>query len=271
MLKICPKCDEKKEVGKFYKDSSKKDGLSSWCRECVKAKSRASYAVDKDRAKAKMRAYRETHQEQISQQKRRWRETNLDHARAKSREWSEKNKNRAKENHRRWRGENKERLRQAHQSWVEENIERHQANQKRWRINNPHAVINYNTRRRAAIGNSIITCEQWRSLMMEYGFKCFYCSETLIAANRSLDHIIPLSRGGRHHVDNLIPCCRSCNSSKKDRIYPVWRGICQLSDVKSRHLLDRMKKAAKHFSLDVEQYTCLNRICQHINDKFVAR
>lgn len=46
---------------------------------------------------------------------------------------------------------------------------------------------------------------------------CVYCLETLTDANRSLEHIRPLSRGGKHTAKNVTFCCRSCNSSKRDR------------------------------------------------------
>ncbi|MBI2407503.1 MAG: HNH endonuclease [Gemmatimonadetes bacterium] len=47
---------------------------------------------------------------------------------------------------------------------------------------------------------------------------CRYCGEPLTAANRTLDHIIPLSRGGKHIRRNVVPCCRRCNSRKGQRL-----------------------------------------------------
>jgi len=45
---------------------------------------------------------------------------------------------------------------------------------------------------------------------------CYLCGVELTPANRSIDHIIPISRGGKHIAKNLAPCCRPCNR-KKDR------------------------------------------------------
>jgi hypothetical protein len=53
------------------------------------------------------------------------------------------------------------------------------------------------------------------------GFKCVYCGSE---KNLSLDHVIPQSRGGPHTVENLATCCKSCNSSKRDRTPQEWLG-----------------------------------------------
>jgi 5-methylcytosine-specific restriction endonuclease McrA len=48
---------------------------------------------------------------------------------------------------------------------------------------------------------------------------CVYCGA--IAA--TVDHILPLSRGGHEILENLAPACQSCNSSKNDRLLTEWR------------------------------------------------
>lgn len=48
---------------------------------------------------------------------------------------------------------------------------------------------------------------------------CVYCG----ALAATVDHIRPLSRGGYEIAENLVPACRSCNSSKSDRLLIEWR------------------------------------------------
>ena len=55
---------------------------------------------------------------------------------------------------------------------------------------------------------------------------CYLCGVELTPANRSIDHIIPISRGGKHLAKNLAPCCQSCNR-KKDRKLAVPLGPLQ--------------------------------------------
>lgn len=47
---------------------------------------------------------------------------------------------------------------------------------------------------------------------------CVYCNKHLINSDATIDHIVPLSKGGsKHDPSNLVAACRSCNSSKKDK------------------------------------------------------
>jgi 5-methylcytosine-specific restriction endonuclease McrA len=47
---------------------------------------------------------------------------------------------------------------------------------------------------------------------------CFYCGQTAEHA----DHFVPLARGGKHCVDNLVPACAPCNLSKNDADPWLW-------------------------------------------------
>lgn len=44
---------------------------------------------------------------------------------------------------------------------------------------------------------------------------CHYCGRRRPPAELTMDHIVPLSRGGRSIKGNVVPCCRECNSRKK--------------------------------------------------------
>jgi 5-methylcytosine-specific restriction endonuclease McrA len=45
-----------------------------------------------------------------------------------------------------------------------------------------------------------------------------------------MDHIIPLSRGGRSTKDNLVPCCKDCNNRKKGSLPVEWEEYLQTLD-----------------------------------------
>lgn len=47
---------------------------------------------------------------------------------------------------------------------------------------------------------------------------CWYCKTKLHPFRTfTIDHVHPVSRGGADTIENLVPCCKSCNSRKGDR------------------------------------------------------
>lgn len=49
---------------------------------------------------------------------------------------------------------------------------------------------------------------------------CHYCGRQVGIKKLTMDHVIPLSRGGRSTKGNLVPCCKSCNTAKKTDFPP---------------------------------------------------
>jgi len=44
---------------------------------------------------------------------------------------------------------------------------------------------------------------------------CHYCHEKFNADEITMDHVLPISRGGKSTKGNIVPCCKECNSEKK--------------------------------------------------------
>ena len=53
--------------------------------------------------------------------------------------------------------------------------------------------------------------DQWATLCELWG-GCAYCAATGVPVQR--DCVLPISRGGRYTLANVVPACRSCNASK---------------------------------------------------------
>lgn len=69
-------------------------------------------------------------------------------------------------------------------------------------------------------GESELTEQEWELAIKYFGDKCCYCGN--YSSNLTKDHIKPLNDNGTLSRDNVIPCCRSCNSSKKDNEMVSW-------------------------------------------------
>lgn len=67
---------------------------------------------------------------------------------------------------------------------------------------------------------------KWRALRLQVfdrdDWVCTYCGST---DDLTCDHIHPLARGGTNDLDNLTTACRSCNSSKGDKLIEEWRAV----------------------------------------------
>ncbi len=54
-------------------------------------------------------------------------------------------------------------------------------------------------------------------IYMRDKFRCQYCGEKKVAAELTLDHIMPRSRGGDNSPVNIVAACTQCNNRKSDR------------------------------------------------------
>jgi 5-methylcytosine-specific restriction endonuclease McrA len=44
---------------------------------------------------------------------------------------------------------------------------------------------------------------------------CHYCGASFPADELTMDHILPVVRGGKSTKSNCVPCCKTCNNEKK--------------------------------------------------------
>lgn len=56
-----------------------------------------------------------------------------------------------------------------------------------------------------------------RNVFIRDGHTCQYCGKKLSAADLTLDHVIPSSRGGKSVWENVVAACEPCNHRKGDR------------------------------------------------------
>jgi 5-methylcytosine-specific restriction endonuclease McrA len=52
--------------------------------------------------------------------------------------------------------------------------------------------------------------------------KCHYCGQSVPPKELTLDHIVPLARGGRSTKGNCVPACKQCNNQKKNLLPLEW-------------------------------------------------
>lgn len=67
---------------------------------------------------------------------------------------------------------------------------------------------------------SNFTKQQWKNCIKHFNNSCCYCGNKVEIF--SMDHFIPLSKGGEWTVNNIVPACMSCNSSKRANDFFKW-------------------------------------------------
>jgi 5-methylcytosine-specific restriction endonuclease McrA len=51
---------------------------------------------------------------------------------------------------------------------------------------------------------------------------CHYCGKSVPPKELTLDHIVPVARGGRSTKGNCVPACKECNNQKKNLLPIEW-------------------------------------------------
>lgn len=118
-------------------------------------------------------------------------------------------KEKAQERSKAWYKKNRDRLRAKYAA----NPTSKKQQSKQWRLDNPEASVraanNQRAQRHSALGS--FTPEQWRAMKRIYGNECLACGSY---GRLTVDHVIPIARGGGNDIANLQPLCKPCNQKK---------------------------------------------------------
>lgn len=136
-----------------------------------------------------------------------------DHARAK--EWRDNNPERVREIARQTYRNNPKHYLKKSKAWRVRNPERWKKMQSDWRRANPERISQLNAKRRALDANADgkLTPADVRRITATQKGRCACCKKK---RRLSVDHIIPLSKGGTNWPNNIQMLCRPCNSAKHD-------------------------------------------------------
>lgn len=139
------------------------------------------------------------------------------------RAYHEANRDRARALSHKWFTENRERVRQKERDrGAIRKVER-----KAWADANPEAVRRHRVksqhirRARTRAGGSFTLAELAR-VTASQGGRCWWCGEPM--SKPTVDHLIPLARGGQNVASNIVLACRSCNSRKGAKLPHEWNG-----------------------------------------------
>ncbi len=106
---------------------------------------------------------------------------------------------------RRWREKNREKVRESSRKHYHKHKALHQL----------HSKIYKSKVRAGRVGE--VKAKDLCTLLEEQKSLCAICKK-LLSEEKEIDHIIPISKGGKHSIENLQWTCRYCNRSKGNKI-----------------------------------------------------
>lgn len=133
----------------------------------------------------------------------------------RSKKWYEENQSRKQAYDVLYREVNRDKVLHNKSEWQKKFLQTPEGKAKGRRASHKRNALKY------APGNSFrITSKDERRALARYRNSCAYCGAR---GTLHWDHVIPLSRGGRNSIGNLLPCCQSCNQNKNARTVMEWR------------------------------------------------
>lgn len=193
--KKCSKCGEIKFINEFYKSKGHKYGVSCWCRSCE-----VEYAKE----------YRKNYPERKKEACKKYILNNPEKRKESSKKYVENNT---------------EERKKSIEKYYKNNLEKCKAAGKKWQKNNPLKVLDIRQKRRASLKGEMSEKIDLLTIYENHNWICGICGKKINKNLKhphlksvSLDHIIPLSKGGHHISNNVQPAHLFCNISKFNRI-----------------------------------------------------
>lgn len=206
--KRCSKCGETKALTAFCRTTKANPRPRSICKACDAAYLRVWRTANRDRDRARTRAYRAANRDRIREQQRKWfraeRARNPEKARARWRQWWAANREHGRAWARGYHAIHRDRILARRRAWQTSHRRQWLAQmtlyqlrrKRRLSTNGPHETI---------IAYQIAERDNWR---------CHICGRPIKPKDLTLDHLIPVSRGGTHRTGNVAAAHRRCNSRR---------------------------------------------------------
>ena len=213
-MKLCTKCGS---GGPFGKSKRASDGLTCQCKRCISDEKSVYYQENKEKLAAGNAAWRRENAEKIKINRRKWRAANKGKLSECKRKWRLKNPQKHKETQARYTRKHPEKCKEYQ---VKNRDRRNAQMREKYANGDRERRVAHMENRRAKLSGGKVTTKAWREVLARFDGRCAYCfAET---DRPTMDHIVPLSRGGKHEASNVAPACGPCNSSKNAKPLVQW-------------------------------------------------
>jgi superfamily II DNA helicase RecQ len=227
--RICTKCEVEKPLNdKYFNKNKSKSGFNTRCKACIKEhyennkeqvieRAKEYYQNNKIKILKQEKEYQQSNKEFIAKRVHKYYQLNKEH----KKRYNLENKESRKEYRSIYYQLNKERFYKYDKERYENNKERSYKYNKEYKKNNRPRLNALNQKRRAIKKQlpHTLTLIQWGQIKNKFNNSCAYCGKELPLAQ---EHFLALSKGGEYTVNNIIPSCKICNSSKFNNDFFQW-------------------------------------------------
>ena len=207
-LKKCTKCGEEFPMNSQYFQPNKvcKDGFFYQCKICTAKR---------------MKKYNEKNREKILENKKKYYIENKELIIERNLAYVERNRSTISERNRIYRLKNIDAYTNRDRVYYQNNKERIIKSVMLYRRKNKdqHRINEQKRKSKMHKLPCTLTVEQWKRVVLYFNNRCAYCGREELLTH---DHFFPLSGGGEYTKENIIPSCRSCNSSKGKKLFFNW-------------------------------------------------
>lgn len=226
-VKTCPDCLATKAEDDYNVGGGR---LRSYCRDCESVRRRAMYHANADRHRAYARKYYWKNRSAVLARTRKWRKENRAYCIAYNRRQNERRREEMRQYARRryWSmtPEQRAEMNRRHNAKrvdyhrIYDSLFRKQRNARvaKWARENRERKAQIQRERNRRVWRATIAKIDRDAVIARDNSMCYLCGMMLERADVTLDHVVPLSRGGDHAESNLRVCCRRCNSRKGTRL-----------------------------------------------------
>lgn len=206
----------------WHKNKIEKDGFCRTCKECAKYRARKWGADNVDRVSDHAKQYYIDHREHIKSSTKSYRDSHPDKLKAYFVKYHQDHREaRNASNKKRSAALSPEQKREDSRRWIAANPDKRRAIGRKYGKSTKGHTSRLRRRARERSLPDTFTVEELQECLRWWGNACTYCGAT---ENLTMDHFIPL-------VDpdcpgtvalNMLPACKSCNSSKSDSEAVAW-------------------------------------------------
>lgn len=192
-----------------------------WCHETFTCgRSDQRMCSDKCRSRSRNKRWRERHHEAELERNRRYREDNPDYFSQHAKTRYENDRELFVGQARQYRADNPQAVIEIRARSYEKHADKNRERSRQYRKANPeqHKLSRHNYMAKRRENGGTFSYQEWVDLKAEHDHRCLRCGKQESDIKLSVDHIIPISLGGKHEKDNIQPLCVSCNARKRTKI-----------------------------------------------------